>query len=111
MREHCADDFGNEAAMSHTPGPWHVVNDEAGTPTDIRGPQGQLLADTFGELGEAYANARLIAASPALLAACRAAREMMNWEVETASNPTDWDDRKEALVVMLDAAIRQAEAR
>ena len=58
------------AEQQHTPGPWTLEADEDGTQV-IYGPDGHPLA----EVDEA--NARLIAAAPALLAALVDAREAL----------------------------------
>jgi hypothetical protein len=59
--------------QSHTPGPWSCDGAETETHAcRVFGPNGWLLATTFGEIfnysnEEAEANARLIAAAPDLL--------------------------------------------
>ena len=64
--------------MSHTPGPWHYAepNKSHQRPMVWRDSDGYLIADCSGATvvgyDEAKANARLIAAAPDLLAACRA---------------------------------------
>ena len=62
--------------MKHTPGPWQVNHNN---PFRISDSDGVIrgcapIAETCGTLNEKRANARLIAASPDLLAACRVAR-------------------------------------
>ncbi len=58
-----------------TPGPWAVPLDDDGVPFgDVtQGSSGDYIADVMGlreQEPEAVANARLIASSPSLLAAC-----------------------------------------
>lgn len=60
--------------MQHTPGPWHITDDY------ITGPDDLVIVDfefngnsTWNE-----ANARLVAAAPELLEACRMAFEQKN---------------------------------
>lgn len=60
--------------MKHTPGPWHVVEDDDGRirvcdGTTLYGMQGRITADVL-----LLADAKLIAAAPDLLAACHMAR-------------------------------------
>ena len=66
-----------------TPGPWRV--DRAGAdPTRVYSDRGdeRLVAECPAvddtDAGESHANARLIAAAPALLAACRTAYARLN---------------------------------
>ena len=64
----------------HTPGPWRVGQDDRTRVYSERGSE-RLVAEcraTGEDLSEAYANARLIAAAPALLAACRTAYARLN---------------------------------
>lgn len=52
---------------AHTPGPWSADHDNVRTPAD-----GGMVAKVAGDTdAQAYANARLIAAAPDLLAALR----------------------------------------
>lgn len=72
--------------MPHTPGPWKTGRDMAGHPAVLPDRHGETLPDGFAycpvsicRVGEGYgrpedeaaANARLLAAAPDLLAACR----------------------------------------
>jgi hypothetical protein len=60
--------------MTHTPGPWEVHN---GTDVFVEATSGEQIADCYIKpyfpFKVANANARLIAAAPALLAALKAA--------------------------------------
>jgi len=58
----------------HTAGPWRV-HDLADGPSKTIGPLGVFVAQTLG--GNDSANARLIAAAPDLLAACKAAEKYL----------------------------------
>lgn len=64
---------------NHTPGPWEI-DDAAFDGLDIVSPQGRVAMLNDGEPGEdtsIWANARLIAAAPDMLAALEA---LMRWE-------------------------------
>ena len=97
----------------HTPGPWNVddLGDESFCETNhkygIGSPNSPCyrLAKIEG-LGEtALANARLIAAAPDLLAACKAAKGVLDqW------GPERWGHTLELLHAKLSAAIARAEA-
>jgi len=77
--------------MSHTPGPWEIADSNTVEEmTDIRSAAGHLIAcvnaveagaiagmNYQGCGGSSQANARLIAAAPALVAACEAALAVM----------------------------------
>lgn len=96
--------------MSHyTPGPWKVRNlgtrkawEGYGCPYTIATEDGRLLARGSQQAGETMANARLLAAAPALLKAAKAA---VDW-IECFREPS-WDC--EAQVTLLYEAIRKAE--
>jgi hypothetical protein len=64
---------------THTPGPWGIRpgicrNDHPDTSADVHGPFGDFVANC-GCHEQAIANARLIAAAPDLLEACRELRD------------------------------------
>lgn len=68
--------------VKHTPGPWIIEDD-----TDIIDQNGTFIATTHdpaSDIGTAreYANARLIAAAPDLLAALKASQEMVERSAE-----------------------------
>jgi len=96
----------------HTPGPWKASEGDTNIP-DCEGAWGDvkedgdhyaiatIWADTDELEVEAKANARLIAAAPDLLAACRAALSQMCNTVAPSTSFTD-------VVDMLDAAISKA---
>jgi hypothetical protein len=93
----------------HSPGPWHP---EAGfgLPPEVRDPQNRLIctvaADQDNHLTpenpQALANVYLLAAAPALLAACRAALPAL----EAWQSPHDAPDK--AVLALLRAAIFSA---
>ena len=62
--------------MTHTPGPWKDGISPFGNHRRIcemvGGEPGRVIATAHGDVGEVASNARLIAAAPALLAACEA---------------------------------------
>lgn len=85
--------------MAHTPGPWWV--DGPGEGIEVHATFGRT-ASVWGEGGcgrEAWANARLMAAAPELLAALKRL-------VEYCNNHSDYDAIGEA-----DDAIAKAEGR
>ena len=59
--------------MTHTPGPWYA-NGDCIEAAGEEGPRDRTIAVVHGT--DQHANARLIAASPALLAACKLALEV-----------------------------------
>ena len=62
----------------HTPGPW-TISDRDSVGDNIFGPNNERIANTYGLFEEKWAaNARLIAAAPDLLAACKAAMDFMD---------------------------------
>lgn len=77
----------------HTPGPWEVFTSEGASKPGIETADGKLSIVVFGHEGEesgvagrtpeeALANARLMAAAPDLLAACKTALPIMRNAVE-----------------------------
>lgn len=87
--------------MSHTPGPWTVDGRGIGTPWNITGADGNDVALASQRSSrspdmERTANARLIAAAPDLLLACK----------EALLGCTD-----EFLAPILQAAISKAESK
>ena len=94
--------------MTHTPGPWTVeIEDSETTITGTRNNQPCIIArELYDErnepsLEELDANARLIAASPELLEACKAA------SVSFIGDDDYWKHKE--LVKVLNAAIAKAE--
>jgi len=57
---------------THTPGPWRVTSQGTRWPTYVEGPDGQVAACETPE------DARLIAAAPDLLAACKMQHEAID---------------------------------
>ena len=82
--------------MKPTPGPWTIKHEEAAFP--LVWANGEVIAETYGIPTRCQANARLIAAAPDLLAACK--------EALTAFYNQDIEDAKSALKF----AIQKAEA-
>lgn len=64
--------------MSHTPGPWHL--DPFRKYANVHGEVMSHLARVPIDTAEAEANARLIAAAPDLLEACREALSILDYE-------------------------------
>jgi len=95
--------------MTHTPGPWHATLDEPliTVETGERGDAEICVVEPRATAGgftdEEKANARLIAAAPDLLAACRAAGD--------AIFDTRLGKDELALLTQLGAAIAKAEGR
>lgn len=78
----------NNMKTQHTPAPWSVIkgSPQAGI---ITAPNRSLgIAEVFGGGETDIANARLIAAAPDLLAACRCALA----DMEGSYSREDWDD-------------------
>lgn len=101
-----------EKRAAHTPGPWRVrrhlnagVN-RVDTWEVCYGEIGECVAEFVAE----EANARLIAAAPALLEASKA---FLKDYVECANSGDwgNWDPEKEDEVIAMRAAIAQAEGR
>lgn len=65
--------------MAHTKGPWKQRNNQVWAINDGRGPNPTMVAEaklSWRGSNEADANARLIAAAPELLAACKSALDL-----------------------------------
>jgi hypothetical protein len=69
--------------MSHTPGPWGGRNYRDGLGIDVLSGSGICVATTPGDAAHDFANAHLIAAAPELLAALKAAVEIVAEELAT----------------------------
>ena len=66
--------------MTHTPGPWHTDGTAGFEALEVRSNDRRIAKSLYhrgSEDREADANARLIAAAPDLLAACKAARRAL----------------------------------
>ena len=89
--------------MGHTPGPW---NNSGGYITDATGTE---IADVewAGSEPEGKANARLIAAAPELLAACREAVSAITYLLSNDDDDPNYADTLNTLA----AAISKAEGR
>lgn len=99
----------NGRTMNTTPGPW-IIRDRTGTignpAMGIEGPGAEVVAsviyqDGFGAL---QANARLIAAAPDLLAACKAALDGLYSYRDIPGNASAMAEKEQ-----LERAIKQAE--
>ena len=98
--------------MTHTPGPWVIDNSIR---TAVNAGKKHIAMVNFYKTSdkeisidekENEANARLIAAAPELLAACKAAlRDEMSARLEAAGGLSD------ETVAMLEAAIAKAEGK
>jgi hypothetical protein len=88
--------------MKHTPGPWER---SAGTEILADGPEGELISIALMNVRVSNweANARLIAAAPDLLAACKA-----ELEVYDAMDQTTFRPKTLARIAGLRAAIVKA---
>lgn len=103
--------------VKHTPGPWKVDDDTAhGRMTLIFDQLGDLIADTARGMrnvdldsaaSECEANARLIAAAPALLEALKELWPFIEADCDGAN--ADLDDPYQAAMAKARAAIAQAE--
>ena len=90
-----------------TKGPWHIGLRTAHSNRDVYGPLGELvaLADAvFTDLATAQSNARLIAASPTMLEALKAAEHALEPLVQS----TDYQAYRHAYD-LIQAAIATAE--
>ena len=87
--------------MPHTPGPWHESLTHLGAAFDIGAADGDNIALVIGPVGNGSdnfrANARLIAAAPALLTAVLAAVDVLH------SLP--WDSGNSAITRAQDACV------
>jgi hypothetical protein len=95
--------------MTHTPGHWKAIGTFIGTDEE----DSQTIAYTSDHrnrqrtsIEEQEANARLIAAAPELLEACKA---MMDWAKEEATGP--FTDMFEETIQKVAAAIDAAEGK
>lgn len=83
--------------MRHTPGPWYVDDSAAIVYKDI-GDERFQIAECASWSEETHPNAKLIAASPKLLEACR---RMVRWAEEWKEGRThphdDWVFAKSAI--------------
>ena len=98
----------------HTPGPWRIARDTYGVER-IWGPQDESVAcaegDGFIDDEERKANAQLIKAAPALLAACKAARACLASQAKYISDDCMAMGHSEDADKALRRAIDQAEGR
>lgn len=99
-----------ENSSKHTPGPWEVLHCGIDSETIlVQSGDGLEICTTIGEqmgLPEEAANARLIAAAPDMLAACKSALEVLDEACQTGYH----DAEKDAPTAReLEAAIAKAE--
>lgn len=92
------DDSRLQTTDQHTPGPWCVVGRETALEV-VEARRNWMRVCFLTSDGACEANARLIAAAPDLLAACRRLRAVINDHVSLAD------------VDALDAAITKAEGK
>jgi hypothetical protein len=86
--------------LTLTPGPWEFDGDNpANQGFDVGMPDGGVLATAYYDtdrdaysVAQAEANARLIAAAPDLLAACRAALEFLGQRTHNTVDPHTLED-------------------
>jgi len=91
----------------HTPGPWWAGTDEDAHMVYGSEADGTAVADCMRDDGDDYverANARLIAAAPDLLAACKVALDRIGSDIESPHLRTADGDQ-------LRAAVAKAEGR
>ena len=78
---------GRDGMSKHTPGPWSVVDEghaEQGRPAHVRALRLHIVVDHAEDFGDPAPDARLIAAAPDLLAACKMISDMaVAWEALT----------------------------
>jgi hypothetical protein len=95
----------------YTRGPWTAHKDEVSATED------RLVADCQSDVtiskAESYANARLIAAAPELLAACKLAVKAMQFAARNSCNLDDSPDAEEyrADIRTVQSVIAKAEGR
>jgi len=88
---------------SHTPGPWRNGKDGHNILSAQPGERPKMLASVYHDLGgvggltskehaEAHANARLMAAAPDLLAACRAQHRNIATLLKLIDESDQWAD-------------------
>lgn len=100
--------------MSYTPGTWTAQERGAGVISDVRveGNPRLLICEIVGQetTAESDANARLIAAAPDLLEACRGilARYL---SLAGSGDCGFWNPEEESWVITVRAAIAKAEGR
>jgi len=96
----------------HTPGPWKVWASKQSKDIEIQ-HNGKVpivkwagFDESFREHGEHLANAKLMAGSPELLDACKAARA---WLGERRSGDWPYDQAVNELIDQLETAIKKAQ--
>lgn len=90
----------------HTPGPWEAISNLVRTRCTPDGNGGFLIAECPPNIGSRLENARLIAAAPELLEACKMAEGAINRSVsgmKSVSIP-EWG----ALIAVMQRAIAKA---
>lgn len=107
----------NDTATAYTAGPWKVVAEPwlfNGTPTICTATDGGMILGTVthregnyeGQLGDPVADARLMAAAPELLDACRFALDRLH---DFPALDDEWlSERLHCVTAVLDKAIVKA---
>lgn len=99
--------------MRHTAGHWKVGNDECIRITDEDGHQIAIATHLHGFFRrnpeEVHSNARLIAAAPDLLEACKVMRGLISDELTMDTNHGAWAADRVKAFEIADAAIAKAE--
>lgn len=92
----------------HTPGPWTIDPPHDGNYPIREGPDGYLIATVWkDDSGFQEGDARLIAAAPDLIAACRA---FVAWDVD--EHPDEFHEgRLESIARMIRAAVEKADGK
>ena len=91
---------------AHTPGPWRIV-DAGMRGVECRDEKGRVIFDTAPI---AHGNARLIAAAPELLAACREAENALADYVPTLEHAGGLMNYGHAVLRQLRAALAKVDA-
>lgn len=97
----------------HTPGPWNIAQESIDKEWHIvTASGGRIMANVHIEAGNEMdaANARLIAAAPDLLAACKDVARQANMNID-ADDPDNWHlaEITRSAVELVFAAIAKAE--
>lgn len=94
----------------HTPGPWKINPSDSEDCIYIESGSDGIATVFGGNCAFDLANARLIAAAPELLEACRAADAAITYDTAEAAEDGKWD-LPMAVAIRLRSAILKAEAQ